>query len=293
MTTAPSIVNADPVSLAHIGDANAITAQSKSNFSSSFFFLSAEKRIAIRRVYALFRVIDDVVDEEPSPIRQKELLFAWKTEVIRAYDGLTIVPLLKELMLSVERFQIPKEYFLKLIEGCEMDLTRKRYTTFQELYDYCYRVASMVGLVCMKIFEYESDRSDQSAIDLGLALQLTNIIRDVGVDLEKGRVYLPQEDLLRFGVTETDLAGKETSDKFIALMEFQYTRAMSYYESGMSEFSKDPSNQLLAAKIMAHVYKTLLNKIRKNKYPVLTQRVRLNMVQKMGILGRVLVGSVF
>lgn len=277
----PGITTEIPLSL---DSARAITAKSKSNFSSSFFFLPAEKREAIRRVYAFFRVVDDVVDEETDPARQKMLLDRWKQEIIRTYQGLTIVPLMKELKESIDRFAIPQEYFLKLIEGCEMDLTKRRYETFDELYAYCYRVASMVGLVCMKIFEYKSPTSEKTAADLGIALQLTNIIRDVGVDLKKGRIYLPREDLGKFGVTEESLAAKNENDRFLNLMHFQYRRAFSYYESGMAEFVNDKGKKLLAAQIMARVYRTLLEKIRGKKFPVLSLRVRLNFLEKIGIL---------
>ncbi len=271
-------------SILQTSNSKLITAKSKSNFSSAFYFLSPEKREAIRRVYAFFRVIDDVVDEEPNIDRQKELLSAWRGELIRMYEGLTIVPLLKELNESVVRFKIPQEYFLKLIEGCEMDLFKKRYETFDELYQYCYRVASMVGLVCMKIFEYNEPDADIVAIDLGLALQLTNIIRDVGCDLDKGRIYLPQEDLKKFGVTEDTLLQKTKTPQFLNLMQFEYDRAITYYQAGSSKFGKDKKGQLLAAKIMAQVYKKLLMKIKKQNFPTLSKRVRLNTFEKMRIL---------
>ena len=277
----PGITTELPLNL---DSARAITAKSKSNFSSSFFFLPSKKREAIRRVYAFFRVVDDVVDEETDPVRQKTLLNRWQQEIIRTYQGLTIVPLMKELKSSIDRFVIPQEYFLKLLEGCEMDLTKRRYDTFDELCKYCHHVASMVGLVCMKIFEYKSPTSEKTAADLGIALQLTNIIRDVGIDLKKGRIYLPQEDLKKFGVTEESLAAKNDNEQFLNLMNFQYQRAFSYYESGMSEFVHDKKKKLLAARIMGHVYRRLLEKIRQKNFPVLHERVRLNFLEKIGIL---------
>jgi phytoene synthase len=236
-------------------------------------------------------VIDDVVDEEPNPLRQRELIDLWKQELNRCYEGVTIVPLLKELKESIDRFQIPQEYFLKLIEGCEMDINKKRYETFEELYQYCYRVASMVGLVCMKIFEYKSSTSEEAAINLGIALQLTNIIRDVGVDLDKGRIYLPLEDLKTFNISEADLRSKDDSEKFKALMDFEYKRAMTYYEKGTLEFKKDPTNRLLAAKIMAVVYSRILKKIKKKNFPVLHRRIGLKFYQKLAILAQLLIFS--
>lgn len=274
-------------------DSKTITSKSKSNFSSSFFFLPVEKRKAMERVYAFFRVIDDVVDEVENPNLQRELLDSWKRELAKTYEGLTIVPLLKELKESIDRFKIPKDYFLKLIEGCEMDITKKRYETFDELYEYCYRVASMVGLVCMKIFEYESPTSTESAVSLGLALQLTNIIRDVGTDLEKGRIYLPAEDLKRFNVSESDLKQSRESENFLKLMEFQYQRALNYYEKGFSEFSKDREKKLLAARIMGTVYRRILKKIKKQNYPVLNKKVKLHFFEKVRILVSILISNYF
>lgn len=242
----------------------------------------------MRRVYAFFRVIDDIVDEETDPKVKKDLIDSWKRELEKTYRGLTIVPLLAELKETIERFAIPHDYFLKLIEGCEMDMTKTRYQTFEELYEYCYRVASMVGLVCMKIFEYRSDTSDQMAIDLGLALQLTNIIRDVGVDFQKGRIYLPQEDLDRFHVSYQDLQDNKPNPAFLELMEFEYQRALTYYQKASPEFGKDKEGKLLAAKIMATVYGKILHKIKKKKYPVKTKRVRLGFGEKMFILLKIL-----
>lgn len=270
--------------ISQVADSKTITARSKSNFSSSFFFLPPEKRHAIQNIYAFFRVVDDVVDEEIDPLKQKELLDAWKRELISTYKDLTIVPLLKELKTIIDRFKIPQQHFLLLIEGCEMDITKKRYATFNELYDYCYRVASMVGLVCMKIFEYESPTSEEAAINLGVALQLTNIIRDVGVDLQKGRIYLPMEDLDKFGVTEADLISKKKTESFLKLMNFQYERALTYYEKGMSELKKDKEKKLLVVRIMAEVYRHLLKKIKRRRYPVLNKRIRLHLHEKLALL---------
>lgn len=274
-------------------DSKTITARSKSNFSGAFFFLPQEKRVAMRRVYAFFRMVDDVVDEEPDVARQRELIGLWKEELQRTYQGITLVPLMKELKESIDRFAIPQNYFLKLIEGCEIDITKKRYATFEELYEYCYRVASMVGLVCMKIFEYESPTSEKTAVALGIALQLTNIIRDVGVDLTKSRIYLPDEDLRRFNVTEQDLLAGKSTDNFLKLMEFQYERAMGYYELGMSEYAHDKQHKLLAARLMGMVYQRILKKIRAQRYPVLSRKVKLSVAEKMFILAKALARQYF
>ncbi|EKD41216.1 MAG: Squalene/phytoene synthase [uncultured bacterium] len=288
-TTPTAVLNP---ALLYTSDSKTITRESKSSFSSSFFFLSKDKRQAIERVYAFFRVIDDVVDEEPNPHKQKEHLYFWKQQLTESIEAPSSINILNELSETIKNFHIPVDYFLKLIEGCEMDLNTKRYETFTELYEYCYRVASMVGLVCMKIFGYSSPTSDQCAIDLGMALQLTNIIRDVGTDLQKGRIYLPAEDLRHFEISDTDLQLQRTTPNYLKLMEFEYERAIKYYESGSREFVNDTENKLLAAKIMATVYRTLLEKIRAHHYPNLKYRVRLKFVQKMKILLPLLIKTV-
>lgn len=282
-----------PVSAQFEKKPQAITARSRSNFSSSFLFLPREKREAIRTVYAFFRVVDDVVDEEQDPRLQQEKINNIRKMVLELDQGNPSIPLFFELKKTVSRFSIPVTYFLELISGCEMDIQKKRYKTFSELYEYCYRVASIVGLVCMKIFEYESPTSEESAINLGLALQLTNIIRDVGVDLKKNRIYLPLEDLRRFGMTESDLISSTNGEAFKNLMQFQYERACDYYEKGFAEFSRDHQKKLLAARIMGVVYRSILEKIRRRGWPVLDQKVKLNFLEKPIILFRVLLTHYF
>lgn len=244
----------------------------------------------MRHVYAFFRMVDDVVDEESNPLKQREMIAFWRDCIINMDDRQRAIPVLQGLKKSIDRFQISKDLFLELIRGCEMDIEKKRYKDYDELRQYCYLVASVVGLVCMKIFEYESPTSTQMAIDLGLALQLTNIIRDVGVDLKKDRIYLPQDELERFGVLEADLIIGKPTAPFKALMEFQYERALQYYKSSFKEFGKDKDSRLLSAKIMGKVYRQLLEKIRHKHYPVLKQRVRFNSVEKMFLLCRILLG---
>lgn len=271
-----------------LSDSKTITSQSRSNFSSAFFFLASEKRIAIRRVYAFFRVIDDVVDEETDIAQAKRSIHSLRQELLRTYAGKPTHPLFVELKESIERFSIPIDYFLKLIEGCEMDITKSRYKNFEELYEYCYRVASMVGLVCMKIFEYQSPTSEQTAVDLGIALQLTNIMRDVGVDLQKNRIYIPKSDLEQFGITENDLRQGLENEKWKMLMNHQYDRAMTFYEKGFLEFSRDKEKKLLAARIMGVVYRQILEKIKEKNYPTLRTKVKLGFLEKFWILVKIL-----
>ena len=279
-----TLVTSTPIP--HTETSRRITLKSRSNFSSSFIFLPAAKRRAIEHVYAFFRVVDDVVDEQENPVYQRQMVAWWREALELTYEGSPPIPLLKELRDTIERFRIPKELFLSLIEGCEMDIGKKRYETFDELYDYCYRVASVVGLVCMRIFEYKSRTSEKSAVDLGVAFQLTNIIRDVGVDLDNGRIYIPQEELRKFGVSEAELLEKKSSARFRQLMEFQYRRAARYFDDASAEFARDDKKQLLAARIMATVYRHLLEKIRKKSFPVLEKRLTLSLPEKMFLLGK-------
>jgi phytoene synthase len=282
-------ISSIPSQILETQDALSITKESKSNFSSAFLFLPKHKRIAISRVYAFFRVIDDVVDEEPNINRQIELINSWKRELKLCYQGTTIVPLLKELSITIKDFDIPLEYFEKLIEGCEMDITKHRYANFEELYEYCYRVASMVGLVCLKIFEADNKELIKPAIDLGLALQLTNIIRDVGVDTEKNRIYLPEEDLKKFKVSENAIFEKQYSKEFFEMMNFQYQRALDYYQTGLTPFKKSKLKNIIPATMMGEVYFKLLKKIRRNKFPVLHRRVKLNLAEKMSIFLKMMI----
>ncbi len=287
------ISSATPFRITEFEKPRVITARSRSNFSSSFLFLPREKREALRTVYAFFRVVDDVVDEEQDPFVQQEQIRNIRKIILELDQTNPSIPLFDDLKKTIVRFSIPSSYLLELISGCEMDIRKKRYETFTELYQYCYQVASVVGLVCMKIFEYESPTSRNAAIDLGIAFQLTNIIRDVGTDLKKNRIYLPGEDLRRFHVTEEDLFSGKNTDSFKSLMEFQYRRACSYYEKGFAEFKNDRGKKLLAARIMGTVYRSILEKIRQNGWPVLDQKVKLNFFEKTIILFRVFLTHYF
>lgn len=274
-------------SLLKIKNARLITARSRSNFSSAFLFLPAKKRLAMKRVYAFFRTIDDVVDEGTKLNQQRELLRSWRRELAHCYQGLSIVPLLNELKQSIDCYQIPQNYFEELIDGCEMDLNQSRYARFEDLSIYCYKVAATVGLVCLKIFEYQTPQAPELAKSLGLALQLTNIIRDVGVDLKKGRIYLPQEDLEKFKVSEEQLFKKNNDARFKNLMEFQYQRALGCYDQAQVILDQDKEGKLLVARIMSRVYRRILEKIRDQQYPVLHRRVALSFPEKVWILGKV------
>ena len=183
-----------------------VTRRASSNFYYAFMLLPAERRRALYAVYAFCRFVDDIADDE-SVAEPAELLRRWRDELERAYGGNPARAVSRALADASRRFNIPRRHFEEVIAGVEMDLARKRYETFQELRLYCYRVASAVGLICIEIFGYTNPAACQYAERLGIAFQLTNIIRDVSEDAARGRIYLPLEDLARFGVTEADILG--------------------------------------------------------------------------------------
>ena len=250
----------------------------QSNFFYSFLFLSKYKREAIIDVYNFCRAIDDVVDDadvvwEHDP--QVELN-KWRTELNNLYAGQPTWHQTQKLQRTLARFPIPKELFEKLVYGCEIDLYKKRYETFEDLREYCYHVASVVGLMCIEIFTYQSPRTREYAENLGLALQLTNILRDLKEDAERDRVYLPQEDLQRFGYSERDLLNGVVNDNFRALMKFECERAHAFYRKAAECLPAEDRPTLVAAQTMGRIYYRLLKKIEGVNYDVFNHRIRLH-----------------
>lgn len=271
----------------------------KSNFYYSFSLLPRDERDAMHCVYAFCRYTDDLVDEDlpyleegvdlktEQLIEKKRLRLAWwRAEVEKCYDGTSAHPLLKTLHRVISRFKIPKQYFLTLIDGVEMDLVRNRYATFEELKDYCYAVASIVGLICIEIFGYKHEETKEYAVNLGIALQLTNIIRDVGQDAAKGRIYLPQEDLAYFGYTEPELFNHTYNLRFIELMKFETARARSYYQAARRNLAKDERFTMFAAEIMDAIYYRLLRKIELAEFDVYGKRIKVTTAHKLLIVSR-------
>ncbi len=250
----------------------------QSNFFYSFLFLPAQKREAIIDVYNFCRAIDDVVDEaetvwEHDP--QVELN-KWRTELENLYAGHPTWPQTHKLQRTLARFPIPKELFEKLVYGCEIDLYRNRYETFADLHEYCYHVASVVGLMCIEIFTYQNPRAKEYAENLGLALQLTNILRDLKEDGDRDRVYLPQEDLQRFGYSERELLNGVVNDNFRALMHFECDRAHAFYQKAAECLPAEDRQTLVAAQTMGRIYHCLLEKIESVNYDVFNHRIRLH-----------------
>jgi phytoene synthase len=260
-----------------------LTRQSRSNFYYSFLFLAKEKREAIYAVYAFCRTVDDVADG-PAPVVEKQTsLEAWRRELDRCYQGKPEHPITAKLAQSLLQFPIAKEYFDELIAGVEMDLTRNRYSTFRELYEYCYRVAGVVGLMCIEIFGYRNPKAKDYAVNLGVALQLTNIMRDLRVDAERGRIYLPQEELARFGYSETELLQGVYNPAFVGLMRFCGGRARQYFHNASQLLAAEDRRSLFAAEIMGRIYYQLLDAIEATEYRVFDRTITLPTTRKLWI----------
>jgi phytoene synthase len=262
----------------------ALTKQSGSNFYYSFFFLPAARRAAMYTVYAFCKEVDSAVDDAPPGSDPKEAIRRWRADVAAIYGGAPTHPIAISLAGHVRTLGIPKEYFDELINGVEMDLSTTRYPTFDELSRYCYRVACVVGLICLHIFGTRDPRAKDYAVSLGMAFQLTNILRDLGTDADRGRIYLPQEDLLRFDYPVQHLLQKRQTLPFSALMKFQCTRAHAYYDRARTILENLPRadrKALLPAEIMRGVYERILLRIEQADYHVFDSRISLPTVSRL------------
>jgi phytoene synthase len=245
------------------------------SFYYSFLVLPARKRNAIIAVWDFCRAVDDAVDEEEVKEVATQALRTWRGELASCYNGARpATPQAQALQHYVNEYKLPRQPFEDLIDGVEMDLHHARYPTFEALSEYCWRVASTVGLVCVEIFGYRNPATREYAMNLGMALQLTNIIRDIATDLERGRVYLPQEDLRRFGVSEDDLRASRMTPRLRELVAHQCARAHDYYRRAARALPTEDASNLLAAEIMGAIYYAILRRIEKAGYDVFTQRIR-------------------
>ena len=256
-------------------------ASSGSSFYYSFLFLPPERRRAITALYAFCREVDDVVDECQDPSIASAKLVWWRMEVARLYDGKPEHPVTQALQAVLPQFSLPQEQLLEIIDGMEMDLTQTRYLDFKGLSLYCYRVASVVGLLAAEIFGSTDRRTQKYAHDLGMAFQLTNIIRDVGEDARRGRIYLPIEDLQKFDVKASEILNAQYSDNFRRLMEFQIARAEQYYEQAFANLPAVDRRAQRPGLVMAAIYRALLDEIRRDGCKVLTQRTSLTPLRKL------------
>ena len=255
----------------------------RSNFYYSFLLLPKPKREAINIVYAWCRYADDIVDEEASVNRKYMLLRQWSREFESAIAGTSRYPLLNRLSQIIQRFHIPLHHFHDLLKGMEMDLVTTRYASFNALREYCYYAASTVGLICTEIFGYKHEGAKEYAVNLGIALQLVNILRDVQSDAERGRIYLPQEDLERFGYSEEDIHRRVYDQRFIDLMEFECDRARDYFDTAIKHLSEEDKPLFIAALIMQAIYFHILMEIKRRRYNVYGKRIRLTAFRKIVI----------
>ena len=266
-------------------------AGSGSSFTYSFLFLEPERRRAITALYAFCREVDDVVDECTDPGLAQTQLDGWRAEIEALFSGHPKHPVSCALAGAIARFDLPRERFLEIIDGMEMDLQQNRYADFAALEVYCYRVASVVGLAAAEIFGYRDAQTLDYAHDLGLALQLTNIIRDVGEDARRGRIYLPQDELARFQVPEADLIDVRYSERFQRLMAFQIERAAGYYDRAMAQLPRADRRAQRAGLMMAAVYRALLEKIRRGGCRVLDRRASLSAPRKLWLAWKTWLGG--
>jgi phytoene synthase len=264
------------------------TAASGSSFSISFRFLTPPRRRAITALYAFCREVDDVVDEcrEEAVARQK--LDWWRAEVARLYHGEPQHPVTRALAPFIDLFALAEEHFIEIIDGMEMDLDRNRYANFSELSLYCYRAASVVGLLAAAIFGLEDRHTLKYAHDLGMAFQLTNILRDVAEDAARNRIYLPADELARFGVSEADLLQGRASDATKQLFAFQAARADALYQKALAELPEIDRYRQLSGLLMAAIYHATLREIVTRDYPVMQGRVRLPAWRKLWLVWRTL-----
>ena len=265
-------------------------AASGSSFYYSFVFLPPDTRRAITAFYALCRELDDVVDECHERQVAEAKLDWWRAEIGRFAGGVPEHPATRALFDTPQGRAIPAALLLEIIDGMAMDLDHVRHPDFKSLNLYCYRVAGVVGEIAAAIFDGMRSEHDRDirryAHELGLAFQLTNIIRDVGEDARRGRIYLPQDELARFGVAESDLMNGRDTPAFQALMQFQYERALSHYDSALAALPAGARRAQRPGLVMAAIYRTLLDEIRRAGFPVLRARVSLTPLRKLWLASK-------
>src|SRR5437870_90987 len=256
-----------------------ITRQSKSNLALAFISLGRERKRDITILYAFCRVIDDIADSSELNVAQKRVrLEAWR-KMVRAASA-DEPSLAREVRSLIDKYSLPPGMLEEIIAGVEMDLNISRYATFEELRVYCYRVASAVGLVSIEIFGYRNPRCKEYALELGLALQMTNIIRDVGKDLQAGRIYLPQEDLARCNYSETELQNRQYNERFVGLMKFEAARATEFFSRAAGALPFEDRRTMVPAEIMGSIYRGLLRRMELDKFRVFENEYGLRGLEK-------------
>ncbi len=264
-----------------------LTKREAKNWYYGFISLPPEKRRAIYAAYAFSRECDDDADAQGSPEAKRSALAHTRRRLEQAYEGSTDDAVLVALGDAARRYDVPRAYFEELLAGVEMDLDISRYASFDDLRLYCYRVASVVGLICLQIFGYSAERAVQYAVDLGLALQLTNIMRDVKEDAERGRIYIPQDEIRRFGYSEEELLAGAYTEPFRQLMAFQAQRAWSFHASGARLLPLLDVRARACTATMQGIYREILQRIEAADYAVFNGRVSLSGRDKLGLTASV------
>ena len=263
-----------------------ITKSRARNFYYGFITLPRAKRRAIYAVYAFCRICDDAVDDTDDPREQLRLIGDLRGRLEKALTGDPGDPVHLALGDAVARFAIPADYLSQVIDGVEMDASISRYRTFAELERYCYRVACCVGLICLEIFGYRDSKARDYAVDLGMAMQLTNILRDIAEDAGRDRIYIPGEELDRFGLAESDILGGELSDNFRELMRFQVGRARSYFDRARRLLPLLPTMSRACPAMLEATYSRLLDRIEDRQFDVFRGRVGLGTAEKLMLVAR-------
>lgn len=271
-------------------EAARITRESKSNLALAFISLGRERRRDMTVFYAFCRVIDDIADAPDLIVDEKQRrLMEWRRWL--RVSAPQEPGLARDMRGLIGKYSIAPEMLEEIIAGVEMDLDQSRYATFEELRVYCYRVASAVGLVSIEIFGYRNPSCKDYAIELGLALQMTNIIRDVGKDLRNGRIYLPQEDMARFDYSERELQDRQYNERFVRLMEFETVRARQFFARAAVLLPREDRQSMVAAEIMGSVYRGLLRRMELDRFRVFEKEYRLNKLEKAGRIAAKLLKS--
>lgn len=270
----------------------AYTKERAKNFYYAFAILPEQKRNAIYAAYAFSGHVDDIADELTDCAEQERLLTEARERLLACYAGRREGPLFTALGGAVDRFSIPIEFFQSLVNGVEMDFTINRYATWEELYKYCYHVASMIGLICISIFGTRPDaRAKEYAIDMGIALQIVNIMRDVREDAERGRVYFPADELAAHGLSAGAILECRYDDRFVALMQVQGKRAREYFARGRRLLPLLDLRSRMCVNVLQGVYVELLNRIEQRRYDVLSERVSLSGREKLTAIGKLWLGA--
>lgn len=261
-------------------------AASGSSFYYSFLFLDKPRNQAITALYAFCREVDDVVDECREPEVARTKLNWWRHEVASAFAGNPQHPVMRALAEPIRQYNLAQEYFLEIIDGMEMDLDHPRYDSFRDLSLYCYRAASVVGLLAAEIFGYDNRQTLKYAHNLGIALQLTNILRDIREDGMRGRIYLPLDELEQYGVSSEDILNCNMNPPVQALLKFQADRAHDYYRIAYEMLPDEDRRRQISGLVMAAIYQATLNKIEHSNFNVMDGRISLNPLQKLWVTWR-------